>query len=57
MPGTIRNRMASKFQEETCIQNSYLFVEGEPTEKVYFVNKGRFIVTKKLAHVGGKEQV
>jgi CRP-like cAMP-binding protein len=54
---TKRTQMAKMLQEETRIRGGYLFIEGEPTDKVYYVNRGKFLVTKKLVHVGGKEQV
>jgi hypothetical protein len=45
--------MLSKLKPETKIRFSYLYREGEPTNKVYLVKEGVFVITKKLVYLGG----
>lgn len=47
--------MTYYFETKTYIKDACLYKEGEAAEYVYIVKSGEFTATKKIMHVGPKE--
>lgn len=53
---TSLGKMTMSFFSKTCIKDSYLYKEGQPADCVYIVKSGEFQATKRLIHMGVKEE-
>lgn len=47
--------MTYYFENRTCIRDAVLYKEGDPADYVFIVKHGEFQATKKILHVGPKE--
>ena len=45
---TFLSRLSYYFKPYHCTKDSFLYKEGESSEKVFIIKEGEFIVTKKL---------